>query len=165
METMRRKDRQVSDEETLEILRTAEYGVLSLITSDGAPYGVPMSFALEESKEIKSLVFHSAREGRKLRSIAVQSHVHFVAVTGIKRLPATFATEYQSAMVEGQLQEIMDEEEKKQALLSIAGKYSSDYIAEAEAYATKAGKNVRVFRLSIDEMSGKALREKPAQVK
>lgn len=165
METMRRKDRQISEEEILEILKTAEYGVLSLLAPDGVPYGVPMSFALVESAGIKSLVFHAAPEGRKLRSLAIQPNVHFVAVAGVKRLPAAFSTEYQSVMVGGQMKEITDADEKKRALLHIAEKYSSDYIPEAEAYIAKAGERAKTFRLSIDWMSGKALREKNTSAK
>ena len=42
---MRRKDRELTEEEARAVLRRAEYGVLSLVTEDGAPYAVPMSYA------------------------------------------------------------------------------------------------------------------------
>ena len=39
MVAMRRKDRQVSDEEAMAYLKAAEYGVLSTVGPDGEPYG------------------------------------------------------------------------------------------------------------------------------
>ena len=40
---MRRKDREISEEEACQLLATGEYGVLSTVGSDGEPYGVPLS--------------------------------------------------------------------------------------------------------------------------
>ena len=48
MVAMRRKDRQVSDEEAMAYLKAAEYGVLSTVGPDGEPYGVPLTYAVEE---------------------------------------------------------------------------------------------------------------------
>ena len=45
---MRRSDRQLTDEETLQLFRDAEYGVLSVTDENNMPYGVPMSFALSD---------------------------------------------------------------------------------------------------------------------
>ena len=49
MVAMRRKDRQVSDEEAMAYLKAAEYGVLSTVGPDGEPYGVPLTYAVEEA--------------------------------------------------------------------------------------------------------------------
>ena len=56
MVAMRRKDRQVSDEEAMAYLKAAEYGVLSTVGPDGEPYGVPLTYAVEEDGNLTA--FH-----------------------------------------------------------------------------------------------------------
>lgn len=41
---MRREDRAIKEEESMAILDTAEYGVLSTFSEQGEVYGVPLSF-------------------------------------------------------------------------------------------------------------------------
>lgn len=45
---MRRKDRQAGEEDILRILKENVYGVLSTISEDGWPYGVPVSYVYED---------------------------------------------------------------------------------------------------------------------
>lgn len=47
---MRRKDRQAGEEDILRILKENVYGVLSTISEDGWPYGVPVSYVYEDGK-------------------------------------------------------------------------------------------------------------------
>ena len=56
---IRRDDRALTNEQALEILRKGEYGVLSTVSQDGQPYGVPVSFAYADH----ALYFHGAVEG------------------------------------------------------------------------------------------------------
>ena len=42
-EAMRRKERQITGEETEEILKNGEYGIFSSVGEDGYPYGVPVT--------------------------------------------------------------------------------------------------------------------------
>ena len=99
MVAMRRKDRQVSDEEAMAYLKAAEYGVLSTVGPDGEPYGVPLTYAVEEDG--KGLVFHCARDGYKLACFGANPRAHFVAVQETNVLPEEFSIEYKSVMVSG----------------------------------------------------------------
>lgn len=110
MVAMRRKDRQVPDEEAMAYLKAAEYGVLSTIGPDGEPYGVPLTYAVEADG--KSLVFHCARDGYKLACFAATPRAHFVAVESTNVLPRDFSIEYKSVMVSGRLEEVEDRDEK-----------------------------------------------------
>ena len=58
---MRRSDRQLTDEETLQLFRDAEYGVMSVTDENNMPYGVPMSFALSDNV----IYFHCSAVGGK----------------------------------------------------------------------------------------------------
>lgn len=69
---MRRADRQLTDEETIRLFQTVEYGVLSVIDENNMPYGVPMSFALCDDV----LYFHRSAAGRKsLKHPAWPEHI------------------------------------------------------------------------------------------
>ena len=54
---MRRQDRLLSQEETVQILERGEYGVLSMYDTSGYPYGVPVNCVYEDGK----LYIHCAR--------------------------------------------------------------------------------------------------------
>ena len=41
MREMRRKDRQLTEEEAMDVVRKGEYGVLATVGDDGKPYSVP----------------------------------------------------------------------------------------------------------------------------
>ncbi len=47
---MRRKDRQAGEEDILRILKENVYGVLSTISEDGSPYGVPSPTSTKTGK-------------------------------------------------------------------------------------------------------------------
>ena len=50
MDEMRRKDRQLLQEDAMAILMKGEYGILSTSGEDGSPYGVPVSYAVGNGK-------------------------------------------------------------------------------------------------------------------
>lgn len=151
---MRRKDRQATAEEAREWLRDAEYGVLSTVGPDGEPYGVPLTYAVEEGGG--SLLFHCAREGRKLACFAADARAHFVAVLETQVVPEAFSIEYKSVMAAGRLEEVEGRDEKIRCAQVVAAKYSD---RSSEDYATRAVERYRVFRLRIEELSGKRLVE------
>lgn len=43
---MRRKEKAIAKEEVIEILNSAEYGVLCTISADNTPYGTPMNLSM-----------------------------------------------------------------------------------------------------------------------
>ena len=73
MKEMRRKDRQLSLEDTLAVLEQGEYGILSTTCKDGTPYGVPVSYAYSNG----CIYFHCARNAG-LKSV---SYTHLTLPT------------------------------------------------------------------------------------
>ena len=73
---VRRKDRTLSHEESLELLARCEYGMLATADKDGWPYAVPLSYVLMDN----ALYFHCAFTGHKLDNIAWDNRVCFTAV-------------------------------------------------------------------------------------
>ena len=148
---MRRKDRQSSEAEALELLDRGEYGVLSVVDGDGQPYGVPLSYAFREGQ----IVFHSAPEGRKIKCLLPGAEASFCVVGAVERIPAKFSTGYESVIASGAIREL-EGEEKHAALLWLIEKYSSGFIEQGRAYIASDTHKTRVFSLAVRHLSGKA---------
>ncbi len=151
---MRRQDRKLNDSEAIEILQKGEYGILSMITTNNEGYGIPISYVLKGT----NIYFHCATEGAKLDYIKNNSKVSFCVVGSSKVLPSKFGTLYESAIITGKIDEI-DGDEKREGLVAILEKYSADYIKEGKEYIENSFDRVKVLRLTIGSISGKARKE------
>ncbi|WPD23457.1 MAG: pyridoxamine 5'-phosphate oxidase family protein [Candidatus Electrothrix scaldis] len=148
---MRRADRAIDLNEAREILNIAPYGVLSLVSSDNTPYGIPLNFALEGD----GIYFHSAKEGRKINLLAENQEASFCAVGNAEVLPEQFATNYESAIATGTVEELVAGE-KRLGLLILLKKYSPEYINAGLEYTEKFLDKTRVFRMNVASITGKA---------
>lgn len=150
---LRRTDRGIGETEARALLERGEYGVLSTVSPDGQPYGVPLSFCLLDS----AIYFHCALEGHKLENIASNSRVSFCVVGATEVLPAKFSTRYESVIVTGQAAEVFAAE-KQLALEGLVAKYSPDFHEAGQRYIATDSDRTRVFRIGIDTICGKARR-------
>ena len=150
---IRRADRALTDEQAIDILQKGEYGVLSTVSPDGQPYGVPVSFAYTGN----ALYFHCAVEGHKLDNLASNPRVSFCVVGATEVLPDKFATRYESAIVFGTAHELTGDE-KHAGLTEILKKYSVDFMEKGEKYIDSDIEKTRVFKIEIEALSGKARR-------
>ncbi len=153
MKSVRRRDREITIQESKTILDKAEYGVLSTVDKDGQPYGVPMSYVYKND----CIYFHCALSGQKLDNIENNAKVSFCVVGNTKVLPDKFATEYESAVVFGVASEIKGAE-KRSALLWLLEKYCPDFIEEGKQYIEQNDKATKCFKIEIHHISGKARR-------
>ena len=155
MREMRRKDRQLTEEEAMDVVRKGKYGVLATVGDDGKPYSVPLSYVLDEEKG--ALYFHgTAAGGQKMDNILANPSVCFTVVMDTEVLPAQFSTKYYSANVFGTAKVVEEEEEKKKALLLLVRKYAPDYEEQGRAYIERAIGAVAVVRLDVEQVTGKA---------
>ncbi len=150
---MRRKDRLISDTEAFAILEKGEYGFLSTTSADNEPYGVPLNYCVIN----QYIYFHCALEGRKINNIISNPKVSFCVVGRTEVLPDKFGTNYESCIVQGLASESFGQE-KQSALEGIIHKYSNDFIPEGLKYIDKFKDKTRVFKISIESISGKAKR-------
>lgn len=150
---MRRKDRKSDLSEAKELLKNGEYGVLSTAGENGYAYGVPLNYVYLND----SLYFHCATEGEKLKNILYNNKVSFCVVGKACILPEKFSTKYESVIVFGRANEVSDEE-KKAALLELIHKYSSEYMEKGRDYMEKAFKVIKVIKIDVEHISGKATR-------
>jgi len=154
MRELRRKDRAISADEAMAILNRAEYGVLSTVSPDGKPYGVPLNFCIINH----CVYFHCAMEGHKIENIEKNRFVSFCVVGSCEILPDQFGTKYESAIASGEIEEVFDNA-KQIALEGLLKKYSSDYFEKGLAYIEKLNAKTRVFKVSVVHLSGKARKQ------
>ncbi|NCB01276.1 MAG: pyridoxamine 5'-phosphate oxidase family protein [Spirochaetia bacterium] len=148
---MRRKDREISEAEAIEILKKCEFGVLSFIDELNFPYAIPISYAYGE----KRIYLHGALEGKKIDLLSNRPQVSFVCVGATHLLPAQFSTNYESAIVIGKGYIVLDEEEKRKGLRALSAKYSPDYEKESEAYINGSLDKTAVIAIEIESITGK----------
>ncbi len=148
---MRRKDRLTTDSESLNLLVNGEYGVLSTISVNNTPYGIPLNYCLIENH----LFFHCALEGHKVENLKNNPKVSFCVVGKTEVVPDQFGTLYESCIVQGTVTESFDEE-KQMALEGLIQKYSADFVPEGMQYIAKLKNQTKVFKITIESISGKA---------
>lgn len=133
------------------MLNKAEYGVLSTVSENGTPYGVPLNFCVID----QCLYFHCAVEGQKIDNIRQNRSVSFCAVGMTEILPDKFATRYASVIAAGEIEEVFDLN-KQIALEGLLHKYSPEYIDQGMKYIEGLKERTRVFKITIDKLTGKA---------
>ncbi len=147
---MRRADRQTTEDEARALLSSGEYGVLSTVSPAGVPYGVPISYAFHNGE----ILFHSAPEGQKLDNLIPGSLASFCVVGKTEVIPEKFSTRYQSAIVHGQVRELLGPE-KIRALAVLVEKYSPAFPSEGADYIAASESLTRVFALKAARITGK----------
>ena len=120
---MRRKKQQLTQEETMVILREGTSGVLSLTGDEGYPYGVPLSYVYDGDK----LYFHCAKEGHKIDAIRKNPKASFCVIAQDEIVPEKYTTCYRSVIAFGSVRILENEGEKRRAIEELALKYAPEY--------------------------------------
>ncbi|MDE6514313.1 MAG: pyridoxamine 5'-phosphate oxidase family protein [Muribaculaceae bacterium] len=147
---MRRFRQLLSVQSAKEILNDSTNGVLSLMDTDGEPYGVPINYVYDGDKAI---YFHSAVAGRKLDCVAANSRASFCVVAQDQIVPAEFTSYFRSVIVSGEIQVVSDQDEIIKGLRLLCQKYSPGIDPTAEI--TRGLGRVAVLRLDIESLTGK----------
>ncbi len=147
---MRRSDKMLTSEEMLDIMNTAEYGILSTVGEDGYPYGVPVNYIYLDG----NIYFHSALTGHKLDNIAFSDKVSFCVVKDVELIPDDFNTKYKSVIAFGDITEV-EETEKQDLYVAFLHKFSADYMDSGMEYIRNAGEKARIFKISVKHMTAK----------
>lgn len=148
---MRRKRQQLSDEETLLLLRQATSGVLSLLDDDGYPYGVPLSYVYHDNK----LYFHSALSGHKIDAIRHCDKASFTVICQDEVHPETFTTHFRSVICFGRVHIINNEEEKLATIHLLGERYCPDDEQALEAEIQKSVNHMEMIAFEIEHVTGK----------
>lgn len=149
---MRRAEKATDIAQAEELLRTQNFGVLSVIGDDGYPYGVPVNYAYDEGK----IYFHStSASSHKIDAIRKNEKVSFTIVPEHDMIPEKLDTMYTSVIVFGRARVLVAKEEIKEAVRSLLAGLAPEQVSRTEQiYQSSEGKFVMV-EISAEHISGK----------
>lgn len=149
---MRRKKQQLTQEETMVILREGTSGVLSLTGDEGYPYGVPLSYVYDGDK----LYFHCAKEGHKIDAIRKNPKASFCVIAQDEIVPEKYTTCYRSVIAFGSVRILENEGEKHRAIEELALKYAPEDSEEnRQNYIEKDWEPLCMLEMTVEHLSGK----------
>ena len=148
---MRRNGQQLSEEESVDILKNATSGTLALIGDNGFPYAVPISYAYNNGK----LYFHSAPTGHKIDAIKQCNKASFCIIAQDNVLPEKYTTEYRSVIAFGNVYIVDNEEEKLFAARLIGNKYYPNHNETLQNELEKGFARMLIIGFDIVHLTGK----------
>lgn len=150
-EISRNKKQILSGEECLDILKKATSGVLCVLGDGDYPYGVPLSYAVSGDK----LYFHCALKGHKVDALKKHEKASFTVIETDQIVPEEYTTYFRSVIAFGKVRFVENEEEKRQALMLLAEKYSAAFLDGAPKEIESKLKGVCVLEFGMEHLSGK----------
>ena len=147
---MRRKRQQLSEEETIEILRRGTSGVLAVAGDDGYPYAVPLSYVYHGGH----IYFPCAAEGHKLDAITADEKVSFCVIDKDDVCPEKFTTRFRSAIAFGRAK-LLEGTEKRAALEILSDKYCPADMAARDTEIDGSFDRVRLVMIEVEHLTGK----------
>ena len=144
-------------EESIEILKTAKRGVLSVLGDDGYPYGMPLNHWYNE--EDGKLYFHSGKTGHRTDAMRSCEKASFCVMDEGIPVEGEWWLKFRSVIVFGHIEIIEDHEQALDSSRKLSHKFTQD-----EAYIQHeiehSGPGVLVFALVPEHITGKSVTER-----
>ena len=152
-----RKNKQLSDDECIQVLKNETRGVLSVLGDDDYPYGMPMNHWYNE--EDGSIYFHCGYYGgHRLDALKKHDKVSFCVYDEGYRNDGEWALNIKSVIVFGRVKVVEDLEKVVDISIKLSHKFTRDdaYIKEEiEKYA----KQTLLLELTPEHICGKMVTE------
>jgi nitroimidazol reductase NimA-like FMN-containing flavoprotein (pyridoxamine 5'-phosphate oxidase superfamily) len=156
---MRRIDRALTDrEELLSVLRRGRT-VTVAICQDGEPYLVTLSYGYDEERD--ALYSHMATTGRKIDALAATPRVCATVVVDGGYQHGECRHLYESLVIDGRMSLVDDSDEARHGMRVLLRHLEDDPDDVWERQALdreETWRRLRIARLDIEEMTGKASR-------
>ena len=149
---MHKASRQLSDAETLEILKKGDHGTLSVQGDDGYPYSTPVNYIMVDDK----LYIHSAPYGYKIECLEWNTKCCFSAIISAKIIPSKITAAFESVIMTGNAVFIEDQAEKRAALEAFVTQKHPGYEDVGFKMIDKQIDKTAVMRIDPISMTGKA---------
>lgn len=148
---MRLAQKAMSEAACRKLLAETEYGVLALCGGDLEPYAVPVNYVYDG----QSLYFHGAMEGKKIDLIRQNPRASFSVVCHTEIMRESFNTRFQSVCLFGTVELLQSDEEKLRVFRLLSDRFVSAPEETIRSYFSANLSQTAVFRLNIEEMTGK----------
>lgn len=152
---MRREDRELSREESFEILENAKRGVLAVQGEEGYPYTVPISPKFYNGK----VYFHGAKEGHKIDSLKACDKVTLCVMDDGVLSDDGWSMMVKSTVVFGRVKLVDDVKLATEVIRSLATEYYPNAEMIEESIQSGIDK-VQLLELTIEHITGKFVLEK-----
>ena len=152
-----RKKQALSADECLQILKREPRGVLSVLSEDGYPYGMPMDhwYCEEDGK----IYFHGGKTGHKIDSMRACGKVSYCVMDSGTPVEGKWWLQFRSVIVFGQIEFIADHDRAMEISRQLSYKYTQDEAYIADEIRT-SGPGTLVFCLMPEYITGKIVTER-----
>ena len=153
---MIRKNKQLTADECIRLLKTEKRGVLSVNGDDGYPYGTPMNHWYDE--EDGKIYFHCGNIGHRLDALRRDPKVSFCIHDEGYRLPDEWPLYIKSVIVFGKIR-ILDDPAR---ITEITTKLSHKFTEDDEYIREEIRANLRrtlLLELTPEHICGKLVQE------
>lgn len=151
-----RKNKELSMDECVEILKSETRGVLSVLGDEDYPYGMPMNHWYNE--EDGKIYFHCGNVGHRLDALRRHDKVSFCTYDEGYRNEGEWALYVKSVIVFGRVEVVDDLEKIADITTKLSHKFTQD-----EAYIQKEiemhGHRTLLLQLTPEHVCGKAVTE------
>lgn len=154
---MRMADRELPLEEAQAILEAGEYCVISTVDKDGAPYGVPLSYAMLDGK----LCIHTTNTyGHKMDDWQRDPRVSVTVATEVEPCfeDTFFTTRFASVVASGRIQPIENPARIRKVLVALCMKYLPALKDEIGPAIEREIADTAAWEVVFDEVRAKGAR-------
>ena len=148
---MRRKRQQLSEEESISILRKSTAGTLALLGDNDYPYAVPISYVYHDGK----LYFHSALSGHKVDAIRNCDKASFCVIEKDDVQPEKYTTYFRSVIAFGRIHIIEDEQGKLETARLLGDRYNPNQEDALQKELEHGFARMMMIRFDIEHLTGK----------
>lgn len=151
-----RKQKQLSPEESIAILKQELRGVLSVLGDDDYPYGMPMNHWYDDRDGC--IYFHCGIAGHRADALARHNKVSFCVYDGGFREEGEWALHIRSVVVFGRMEILNDPDQIVDITARLSRKFTQDE-AYIQSEISRYAKGTRLLRLTPEHICGKAVVE------
>lgn len=145
-----------------DIMDRCSYCMLGLVDEAGKPYVLPMNFAWDGDY----IYLHSGAEGKKV-DLLEQSPVACLTfcdgaelVWMHREMACSYSMKSRSVIVRGKVSAILDLDEKRRALMLLMRHFTEEALRMSDV----AVRNVRVWRVEVEEMTARSFGLRPSEL-
>ena len=146
---MRRFRQELSENESLDILKTGKVAVMAVEGEDDYPYAVPLNYVYDNGY----VYLHSASQGHKIDALRKNPKCSLCIIDKDDIISEKFTSYFRSVIAFGRAEFITSEEAKISALQLLCEKYSPGLNPSEEI--NKSLRQVAVIRIRLERITGK----------
>jgi len=151
-----RKNKKISMEECIEVLKSETRGVVSVLGDDDYPYGTPMNHFYNE--EDGKIYFHCGKYGHRLDALKKHDKVSFCVFDQGYRNEGEWALNVKSIIVFGKIEILDDWDTIVEITTKLSHKFTQDE-AYIEDEIRRAGPRTLLLKLVPEHICGKLVNE------